>query len=88
VNKHFRYNIDGFAIAEFYVQKKYARNGYGRKLAEHVFAWFSGNWEVAVAFNNHSAVGFWEQVVSSYTGGNFIKKKNSSFKGYGFLFNK
>ncbi len=87
VNKHFRYNHDGFAIAEFYIQKDYERKGYGRKLAEHVFAQFPGNWEVAVALNNYSAIMFWEQVVLSYTCGKFIKKSKPSFKGYGFLFN-
>ena len=47
VNKHLRFNNDGFAIAEFYIQKDHERQGYGRQLAEHVFAQFYGNWEVA-----------------------------------------
>ena len=87
VNKHFRFNTDGFAVAEFYIQKNHGRKGYGRSLAEHVFAKFPGNWEVAVALTNKSALVFWEQVVSSYTGGKFIKEKNASFCRYGFVFN-
>jgi len=87
VNKHFRFNNDGFAVAEFYIQKGHARKGYGRRLAEHLFAQFAGNWEVAVTLNNNSALVFWEQVVSSYTNGQFINKSNASFKGYGFVFN-
>lgn len=87
VNKHFRFNTDGFAIAEFYIQKDHERKGYGRKLAEHVFSQFSGNWEVAVTLKNKTALMFWEQVVSSYTKGKLIKKKNASFNGYGFVFN-
>jgi len=87
VNKHFRFNTDGFAVAEFYIQKAHERKGYGRKLAEHVFTQHTGNWEVAVSLKNKSALTFWKQVVSSYTEGNFIKKRNSSFCGYGFVFN-
>ena len=40
VNKHLRFNNDGFAIPEFYIQKEYGKKGYGRKLAEHVFEQF------------------------------------------------
>ena len=87
VNKHLRFNNDGFAVAEFYIQKDHERKGYGRKLAEHIFAHFSGNWEVAVTLKNNSAQVFWKQVVSSYTYGKFIEKRKSSFRGYGFLFN-
>ncbi|MFH2138039.1 MAG: GNAT family N-acetyltransferase [Candidatus Omnitrophota bacterium] len=87
VSKHLRFNTDGFGIAEFYIQKKYEGRGYGRKLAESIFAQFPGNWEVAVSLKNNSAQKFWEQVVSSYTSGKFMKKKTRSFSGYGFVFN-
>jgi len=87
VNKHLRFNNDGFAIAEFYIKKEHKRKGYGRKLAEYVFAQFSGNWEVAVSLKNNSAREFWKQVVSSYTDGKFIEKETCSFSGYGFVFN-
>ena len=87
VNQHLRFNTDGFAVAEFYIQKDHARKGYGRRLAEHIFVQFSGVWEVAVTLTNKSALVFWEQVVSSYTGRKFIKKRKASFSGYGFLFN-
>jgi len=87
VNKHFRFNTDGFAVAEFYIQESHERKGYGRKLAEHVFTQHTGNWEVAVSLKNKSALVFWKQVVSSYTDDKFIKKRKDSFRGYGFIFN-
>ena len=87
INKHFRFNNDGFAMAEFYIQKGHERKGCGRKLAEYVFAQFTGMWEVAVTLKNKSALLFWEQVVSSYTDEKFKKKRTASFKGYGFVFN-
>ncbi len=87
VNKHLRFNKDGFSVAEFYIQKKHEKKGYGRRLAEHVFGQFLGNWEVAVSLKNILARKFWKQVVSSYTDGKFIEKKTPSFSGYGFVFN-
>ncbi|MDD5746514.1 MAG: GNAT family N-acetyltransferase [Candidatus Omnitrophica bacterium] len=87
VNKHLRFNNNGFAVAEFYIRKTHQRQGYGRKLAEHVFAQFPGNWEVAVSLKNSAAREFWEQVVASYTQGKFIKKTTASFSGNGFIFN-
>jgi len=87
VNRHLRFNHDGFSIAEFYIQKAHEKKGYGQKLAEHIFTRYSGNWEIAVTFNNSCALIFWEKVIASYTSGNFMEKKGASFKGYGFLFN-
>jgi len=87
VNKHFRFNTDGFAVAEFFIQKSHEKKGYGRGLAEYVFAQFAGKWEIAVSLTNTSALVFWEQVVSSYTDRKFIKERNASFNGYGFIFN-
>jgi predicted acetyltransferase len=87
VNKHLRFNSGGFGIADFYIQKSHGRNGHGRRLAEHVFERFPGSWEVAVSLKNEYALGFWKQVVLTYTSGRFMEKKHASFKGYGFLFN-
>jgi len=87
VNKHLRFNTGGFAIAEFYIQKEYTKKGYGRRLAEHVFEQFTGNWEVAVSLKNNLARKFWKQVLSSYTNNKFIEKKTKSFNGHGLIFN-
>jgi predicted acetyltransferase len=56
-------------------------------LSESVFETFQGCWEVAVARKNKAALGFWKQVVASYTQGEWQKKKNLLFDGYGFVFN-
>jgi predicted acetyltransferase len=86
VNKHLRFNLNGVAIAEFYIGKDHARRGFGRKLAEHVFSQYSGNWEVAVSGNNREGFLFWKQVISDYTSGKYMEKKHAVFKGSGFLF--
>lgn len=86
VNGHLRFNDDGLAVAEFYIQKAHEKNGHGRRLAEVIFEQFPGNWEVAVTKKNKAALAFWEQVVSAYTAGQFIKKTSPCFAGYGFIF--
>jgi predicted acetyltransferase len=88
VNKHFRFNSDGFAIADFSISKDHRKKGYGRKLAGHVFEQFHGNWEVAVTSTNSFATIFWENVISSYTNDRFIKKTKPAFNGFGLLFHK
>ncbi len=87
INRHLRFSTDGHAVAEFHIQKEYERNGHGRRLAEYVFEQFRGNWEVAVALKNKPAQAFWEQVVSSFTGGRFSREVNTSFNGLGLIFN-
>lgn len=87
VNTHRRFNDDGFAVAEFYIHKDHQKKGYGRSLAEYVFAQFPGPWEVSVSLKNHVAREFWLHVVSSYTQSDFIEKRNPSFDGSGFVFN-
>jgi predicted acetyltransferase len=86
VNQHLRFNRDGWAMAEFYIQKKYGQSGQGRRLAEYVFDRYPGPWEVAVALKNKNALLFWRQVISSYTRGQFMEQTADSFKGTGFLF--
>lgn len=87
ITDHLRFNDDGFAVADFYIQKDHEGKKSGQRLAEYVFEQFPGNWEVAVTRNNHSAYLFWGNVVASYTHEKFIKKRKSSFDGCGFLFN-
>jgi len=87
VNQHLRFNGDGFAMAEFYIQKQHGRSGRGRKLAEYSFDQYPGPWEVAVTLKNKDARMFWRKVVSSYTTGQFSEKSKAYFKGTGFLFN-
>ncbi len=87
INKHFRFNSQGLAIADFGIQQDHQKKGYGRKLAEYVFTQFPGQWEVAITSANRFATMFWEDVVSSYTDDRFKKKTKPSFKGYGLLFN-
>ncbi len=86
INKHLRFNSDGLAISEFYIQKSHAKTGNGRRLAEYAFDKYPGPWEIAVDSHNHAAHHFWKKVVSKYTTDKFIEKQNQKFDGIGYLF--
>ena len=87
INRHFRFNEEGYAIAEFYIRPEHQKKGLGRKLAEHVFSEFPGPWEVAVSLKNTSAQAFWEKVIARYSKGRHVIKQGGAFQGYGYLFN-
>lgn len=88
VNRHLRFNTSGWAVAEFYIKKNHEKQGYGRRMAEHIFSQLPGNWEVAVSKQNASAQLFWKNVISAYTSGEFAEKRKSSIDEKGFLFNR
>jgi predicted acetyltransferase len=50
-------------VGEFFVLKKYRRQGVGRRAAEAVFSQQPGSWEVAVARKNVNAHEFWRKTI-------------------------
>lgn len=84
INQHLRFNSEGFAIAEFYIQKTQEKKGYGRQLAEHLFHALPGPWEVAVTSTNHKALKFWKNVVTGFTLGQFRQENKPGFTGFVF----
>ncbi len=86
VNRELKNNRDGLAIADFYIEPKHQRRGFGRTLAESVFNHFPGRWEVAVLKGNDSAKLFWGQVIASYTQGDFQEWKTNAYEGSGYSF--
>ena len=58
-------------IAEFFVMKKYRKEGVGRAAAIRIFDMFPGGWEISCWTNNLPAQHFWGKVVAEYTGGNY-----------------
>ncbi|MDD9301234.1 MAG: hypothetical protein HUK40_02370 [Desulfobacter sp.] len=87
VTTHLGFNTQGRAIAEFYIPEAHEKKGWGRALAEHAFDGFKGPWEVGLSLKNTRAMGFWKQVISSYTSGEFTEKTQPDTDTYGFLFN-
>jgi predicted acetyltransferase len=58
-------------MAEFFVLRKYRRQGVGARVAVCVFDLFPGRWEVRQTARNTLATAFWRKVIGAYSGGNF-----------------
>jgi len=55
-------------IAEFFVLRGYRRRGIGTQVAHQVWKQFPGRWEVRVMESNLSALPFWVNAISEFTG--------------------
>ena len=64
-----------FSIAEFFVMKKYRRQGIGKSAAQQVFNLHRGAWEVFQKESNKPAQIFWKKVIDEYTQGKFTERK-------------
>ena len=58
-------------VAEFFVMRKYRRQGVGSAVATRLFDAFRGSWEVRELKKNHAAIAFWRRVIAVYTKGDF-----------------
>ena len=74
---------DTYSMAEFFLLRKYRRQGVGQFVARRIFDMFPGQWDVAQVENNHAAQAFWRKVISEYTQGNFQERRtnNEEWKG-------
>lgn len=61
----------GHNIAEFFILRKWRRQGIGRQVAVAIFNQFPGPWEVAQQRDNAAAQAFWRTVIHVYTNGAF-----------------
>ncbi|OWR32793.1 GNAT family N-acetyltransferase [Saccharibacillus sp. O23] len=60
-----------YSIAEFFVLKKYRREGIGKAVAADIFSRHKGPWEVHQIENNKGAQIFWKRAIDEYTKGRF-----------------
>lgn len=74
-------NDPTFFVSEFFIMKKYRRNGIGRKTAFTIFDRFCGTWVVGQTINNIPAQVFWKKIIDEYTGGNFEEVVSSDWDG-------
>jgi predicted acetyltransferase len=71
-----RYNYltglkDTWVMAEFFIMRKYRRQGVGDHVARYIFNQFPGTWQVGQITENPSAIAFWRKVIAHYTQNNF-----------------
>jgi len=63
------------SISEFFVMRKYRRQGIGTAAATQVLDRFPGKWEVIQHDGNEPSKRFWERVIGEYTGGRYTREK-------------
>ena len=68
-------------IAEFFIMRKYRRQGVGARVAHRIFDMFPGRWRVAEEEANTPAQAFWRKVISGYTGGSFKEIRDVEWAG-------
>ena len=62
---------DTWAMAEFFILRKYRRQGVGEQVAGWIFDHHPGPWQVSEISENLAAISFWRKVIARYTGNNF-----------------
>jgi predicted acetyltransferase len=53
-------------VAEFFVLRRYRRQGVGAEAAAHAFARYPRRWEVRQTMANVAATAFWRRTIASY----------------------
>lgn len=62
------------SITEFFIVRKYRRQGVGRAVARRVFDELPAKWEVRVIEANIPAQGFWRRAIAEYTKNRFDER--------------
>ena len=74
-------------IDEFFVTRKFRRQGVGKTAALMAFEMFKGKWEVCQMQDNIRAQKFWMAVISEYTNGDFQQVGTPNDEMVGFILN-
>jgi predicted acetyltransferase len=83
-----KFSLSPMKIAEFFILRKYRRQGVGRFVAQEVFDRYPRRWEVAQVVNDVDAQAFWRRVISEYTNGQFEEHflNNANWHGQVLVF--
>ncbi len=73
-------------IAEFFILRKYRRQGIGTLAAARVFDMHRGGWEVSQWAQNIPAQKFWQAAIEGYTGGVYTSFGSPEEGHVGFTF--
>jgi len=66
-----------YDVSEFFVLRRYRRQGVGERAARKIWDRFPGAWQVRVMRRNQIAAAFWDAVVRGYAGGGVSRHHNS-----------
>ncbi|MET3699101.1 predicted acetyltransferase [Bacillus oleivorans] len=65
-----------YSMSEFFILRKFRRNGLGGKAANKIFEQFKGDWKVTQILTNHPAQKFWRRVIHEFTNGKYSEMVN------------
>ena len=71
INTYMQKSCSVHSIAEFMILPAFRRNHIGKEAALQCYEMYPGHWEVSPSFGSRQAYLFWENVISSFTGGNY-----------------
>ena len=71
------------AMAEFFIVRKYRRQGVGRQVARRLFDLFPGDWIVSQEEGNRPAQRFWRGVIAEYTRGVYTEEQLATDEWHG-----
>jgi predicted acetyltransferase len=74
---------DTWVMAEFFILRRYRRQGIGEYVARFIFSQFPGAWQVGQILENSPAITFWRKVISRFTRGDFQEHQldNENWRG-------
>ncbi len=65
--------FEGHAVVDFFVMRRFRRQGLGRAAATVLFDRFPGPWEIASCAHHVPAHVFWRSVIDRYTAGRYAE---------------
>lgn len=65
---------DEYEIQEFFILRKFRRQGVGGIIASMLFDLYHGNWIVQQLAVNTPAINFWQVMINAYTKGEFVNE--------------
>ncbi len=68
-------------MAEFFVMRRYRRQGIGSKVARKLFERYPGEWRIHQETGNLAAQKFWRAVITEYTSNQFTDIEEESWSG-------
>jgi len=75
-------------MSDFFIMRKFRRQGIGKAAAFSLFDQFRGAWEIRQTVTNTSAYEFWKRAIQSYKGNEFVEKllQDDKWRGPVFVF--
>lgn len=77
------YGQERWAVAEFFILKKFRRQRIGTRVAARIFDMFPGKWQVSVMQDNLPARTFWREVIAAHVVGAYeeVAVEDDGFRG-------